>query len=235
MATYLNLMYWQWFLLNRRIGFWAVIAIVALAVVGTLAATVALGLIGLNGLEMPAYGFPNAVSGTLSALAPFLGIALAGFIFGSEFGWGTWRALLARNVPPHRLLLARMMLGVVILLVLWVAAWCLAAVVGLAAGSDGSVDGGASWSGGADGWGPVAGEYVRALPVAVAYLSLGGLLCVVGRSTAFGVGVGMGIVAVEIVGHPIISLAVDLAWNVQVDAALRWTLGGRDARPVGER
>ena len=226
MATYWTLMYWQWFLLNRRIGFWAIIGIVALTVVGTLAATVGLRFVGALDLSMPAYGFPRAAFGTLSTLAPFLGVALAGFIFGSEFGWGTWRALLARNVPVHRLLLARMMLGVVILVAVWLAAWCLASAVGLAAGRDGGVESGIFRSGGADEWGRVAAEAAGALPVAIVYLALGGLLCVAGRSTAFGVGVGMGIVAVEMVGHPIISLVADLAWNIQVDAALRWTLWG---------
>ena len=240
MEIYAGGLRWEWFRLRRRVGFWTIIGILALIVVGTLAATYAMRYVPLVGEVAPPYGFPHAVFETLSRLAPFLGLLLAGFIFGGEFGWGTWRTSLARGMASSRLLLTKMGLGAVILAIIWTAAWCLAAVIGLAAGDD--APGGLirQIPGYPDGWGEAFLKFASAWPVALTYLALGALLCVVGRSTAFGVGVGIGIVFAEMIGHPLATAIAELAWDVQLNDVLRWTphgatrglLGNDDLRAI---
>ena len=226
LRVYVNLLRWEWFRLSRRIGFWAIIVILGLSVAGALAATVGMRFIPAVAETMPAYGFPHVVFHVLSTLAPFLGVILAGFIFGGEFGWGTWRTSLARGMPAGRLILTRMLLGAAVLLAIWIIAWCLAALVGLVAGENepGGIIG--QSPGFPEGWGDAGLNFASAWPVAVAYLALGALLCVIGRSTAFGVGVGIGLIATEMIGYPLLKLVAELIWDISLQEYLRWTLRG---------
>ena len=230
---YADLLRWEWFRLRRRAGFWAIVGILGLFVAGALAATVAMRFIPAVGATTPAYGFPHAVFEVLSRLAPFLGIILAGFIFGGEFSWGTWRASLARGMPPSRLILVKILLGAAVLLAVWVIAWCLAAMVGLVAGENESGGIIRQSPGFPDGWGAGVLKFASAWPVAVAYLALGALLCVIGRSTAFGVGVGIALVVAEMIGYPLLNLVAELIWEISLEGYLRWTVRGAAAGLLG--
>ncbi len=230
--TYVNLLRWEWFRLSRRFGFWAILAILGLAVAATLAITAAMRFVPFLGDSLPPHRFPDAVSQVLSSLAPFLGVVLAGFIFGGEFGWGTWRSSLARGMPASRLMLTKVTMGGGVLLAVWLVAWVVASVVGLAFGQD-TAGAAALLPGSSGGWGEVAAKFAASWPAAVAYLALGALLCVVGRSTAFGVGVGIGVVMVETVGFPIARAVAELLWDVSLGAYLRWTLHGASTGLAG--
>ncbi len=225
-AMCVNTLKWEWFRLSRRAGFWAIIGIFGLFVAGTLAGTVGMRFIPGLGEAMPAYGFPHVVFDVLSELAPFLGVILAGLIFGGEFGWGTWRATLARGMPPSRLILTKVLLGAAVLFAIWIIAWCLAALVGLVAGEN--EPGGIirQSPGFPNGWGDAGLEFASAWPVAVAYLALGALLCVIGRSTAFGVGVGIGLIVAEMICYRLLRLVAELVWEISLGDYLRWTLQG---------
>jgi len=221
-----NTFRWEWFRLRRRAGFWAIVGIVGLFVAGALAATVVMRFIPAVGEAMPAYGFPHIVFNVLSRLAPFLGVILAGFIFGGEFSWGTWRAALSRGMPPSRLILTKILLGAAVLFAIWLIAWCLAALVGLVAGENESGGIIRESSGFPDGWIDAGLQFASAWPVAVTYLALGAILCIIGRSTAFGIGVGIALIAAEMIGYPLLKLVAELIWEISLQDYLRWTLRG---------
>ena len=225
-GIYVNGLRWEWFRLSRRVGFWATIGMLGLAVAATLVVTGAMRFVPVIGQAPPAYGFPHAVSDTLSSLGPFLGVVLAGFIFGGEFGWGTWRTSLARGIAPGRLILTKVALGGLVLLAAWLIAWVFASVVGLAFGGEHAALVIVQSSDRPAGWGEVAIKFASAWPAAVAYLALGSLLCIVGRSTAFGVGVGIAIIVVEIAGYPFANALAELLRDVSLDEYIRWTLRG---------
>ena len=225
-GVYVSLLRWEWFRLCRRIGFWAIIGILGLFVAGALAVAVGMRFIPAVGETMPAYGFPHVVFDVLSTLAPFLGVILAGFIFGGEFGWGTWRTSLARGMPASRLILTKMLLGAAVLLAIWIISWCLAALVGLVAGDNGPGGIIGQSPGFPEGWGDAGLNFASAWPVAVAYLALGALLCVIGRSTAFGVGVGIGLIVAEMIGYRLLGLIAGIIWEFSLQDYLRWTLQG---------
>ena len=236
MATammYANLLRWEWFRLSRRVGFWVILGILGLAVAATLAITAATRFVPFFGDALSPDRFPDAVSGTMSSLAPFLGVVLAAFIFGGEFGWGTWRPALARGMAASRLILSKVAMGGIVVLAAWLVAWILSSVVGFAFGQDAAGSGPGFLPDSSGGWGRAAASFAGSWLVAVAYLALGSLLCVVGRSTAFGVGVGVGIVMAEIVGFPIASTVADLLWDVSLDEYIRWTLRGVSAGLTG--
>ena len=221
-----NTFRWEWFRLRRRAGFWAIIGILGLFVAGTLAATIGMRFIPAVGETMPAYGFPHVIFGVLSRLAPFLGIILAGLIFGGEFGWGTWRTSLARGMPSSRLILVKILLGAVVLLAIWIIAWCLAVLAGLVVGEN--EPGGIirESPGFPDGWIDAGLQFTSAWPLAVTYLALGALLCIIGKSTAFGIGVGIALIAAEMIGYPLLKLVAELIWEISLQDYLRWTLRG---------
>lgn len=225
-AMNVNTLRWEWFRLSRRAGFWAIVGILGLFVAGTLAVTIGMRFIPAVGETMPAYGFPHVVFEVLSRLAPFFGIILAGFIFGGEFGWGTWRTSLARGMPASRVILLKILLGAAVLLAIWIIAWCLAALVGIAVGEN--EPGGIirESPGFPDGWIDAGLQFASAWPVAVTYLALGALLCIIGRSTAFGIGVGIALVAAEMIAYPLLKLVAGLIWEVSLQDYLRWTLQG---------
>ena len=54
----------------------------------------------------------------------------------------------------------------------------------------------------------------------------GALLCAVGRSTAFGLGVGIAVLIVESIAYPAADLISQLALEVNLGDYTRWTLWG---------
>ncbi len=220
-----NALRWEWFRLQRRVALWVILALVAIAVVGVLVVTVILQNVALIGLSIPSRGVPLLVFEALSRLGPFLGIILAAIIFGGDYGWGTLRPLLARGQPRWQAALVKLILPTGILAVVWVVAWTLSALVGLVAG-DSSASVFDLFSDAPAGWWATAGRFFSGWPVAVAYLGLTALLCTVGRSTAFGLGVAVAILIFETVVYPAAGLISQLALDTDLNDYTRWTLQG---------
>ena len=224
-ADIANALRWEWFRLSRRAGLWVILGLVAVAVAGVVVVTVAVQNVVASGFSIPSNGFPLLVFEVLSRLGPFLGIILAAIVFGGDFGWGTLRPLLARGQARWLMALVKLILPGVILGIVWMVAWTLAAVVGLAAGepSAGALE---FLADSPDDWPGTVGRFFSAWPVAITYLGLAALLCALGRSTAFGVGVAVAIVLVEAVAYPIAGIIAELALDFSVDEYTRWTLRG---------
>ena len=218
-ATTANLIRWEWFRLKRRAGFWVYVGITALFVVVVLAGGAAFQKLVQDVPRMSAAGYVELTGDALFSLGPFLAIVLAAILFGGEFGWGTWRALLARGLPRPVTIAAKLLLAVAILLCIWIVAWCLSAAAGLIAGSG---------SAGMDGqsWGAGTATFLVGFVSACTYLSLTTLLGVVGRSSALAIGVVIGIVVAESTAYPLAELAAEFFLDFDVHQITRWTLWG---------
>ncbi len=222
----------EWFRLSRRTGVWVIIGLATALVAGVLGVTWA--LIHLTPLELavPPRGFPHLASASLSLLAPFLGIILAAMIFGGDYGWGTLRPLLARGQPRWQVVLTKLLLTAVILAAFWVAAWVLSTPVGLVAG-DPAAGAEGSFLDVPDGWWPILGSSAGAWLVALAYAGLTALLCTIGRSTAFGLGVAVAILIFEFTVYPVAGLVADLVTDFPLGEYTRWTLHGTSGGVTG--
>ena len=224
-AVFANTIRWEWFRLRRRTEFWVILGLLAVAVVGILAVSAGVLRLVESVVSIPPYGYPLLVFELLSRLGPFLGIVLAGMVLGSDYGWGTFRPLFARGQRRWHVLIAKIALAALVLALVWIASWVVAAAVGLvAAGSP--TDGLEIAPGGSGGWVESAGRFVSAWPVTIVYLLLGALLCAVGRSTAFGLGVGIAVLIVESIAYPAAGLVSELALDVNLGDYTRWTLWG---------
>ena len=232
-ATYLSLLQWEWFRLRQRVGFWVVVGMAGLFVVGILAVTTLATSQSAVPLGIPPQGYPAAVFQGLSRLGPFFGIVLASFLLGSEFAWGTWRTLIARGERRHWTIHSKLLLGSGILLAVWVVAWCVGAGVGLVAGDESSSAIGDFLFDVPDGWGEAAATCFASLPVAMTYMALGALLCVASRSSAFGVGVGLAVVVAESVAYPLANVIVNGVYGFELHEYTRWTLWGVSNGIVG--
>ena len=215
---------WEWFRLSRRVGFWVIMALTGLLVVGALSITLLLQSLAPDWFRLPGYGFPLLMFEVLSRAGPFLGVILAALVFGGDFGWGAWRALLARGQARWQPALAKLLLSASILAAVWIIAWTLAAIVGLAAGDSSIVAGFIIELSG--GWSETAVRFFSALPVALAYVALAAVLCVAGRSTALAVGAGLAIAIIEPVVYPLADVIAEAVSNVSLNEYTRWTLHG---------
>lgn len=225
-ADHLSLLRWEWFRLRQRVGFWVVVAIAALFVVGILAAITLVARESDAPLAIPPHGFVAAVSQGMSRLGPFFGIVLASFLVGGEFGWGTWRPLLARGEPRRWAIQSKLLLGSGILIVVWVLAWSASAAMGLAVGDERSGVITDFLFDVPDGWGHATALFFAGLPVAITYMALGALLCVASRSSTIGVGVGLAIIVAESVSYPVANAIVEALYRVDLQEYTRWTLWG---------
>ncbi len=224
-AVLTNTIRWEWFRLRRRIEFWVVLGLLAVAVVGTL--VVAAGVLRLiqSDFAIPSYRYPLLLFELLSRLGPFVGIILAGMVFGSDYGWGTFRPLFARGQRRWQVVTAKLVLAASVLAVVWAGSWILATAVGLVA-ADPPTQAVEIMPWDARSWAESAGRFVSAWPVAIVYLLLGALLCAVGRSTAFGLGVGIAVLIVESIAYPAAGAISQLALDVNLNDYTRWTLWG---------
>ena len=220
-----NMMRWEWFRLRRRTEFWVILGLLALAVVGTLAISAGVLRLIQSTISISSHGYPLLVFELLSRLGPFLGIVLAGMVLGSDYGWGTFRPLFARGQRRWHVLTAKLGLAALVLVVVWIVSWLLAAGVGMLAASP-ATNGLEFTPGGSGSWVDSAGTFVSAWPVTMTYLLLGALLCALGRSTAFGLGVGIAILIVESIAYPAAGLISQLALEVNLADYTRWTLWG---------
>ena len=219
---------WEWFRLSRRVAFWAIIGLTAVEVAVPLGWL--LVVIPVNdGSAFHPYLYPYTAAGALSAVGPFLGVVLASIVYGSDFGWGTWRVLMARGIHRWQIGLAKLLLLAAALLVFWAASGVVSALVGMAAGSEESA---AVDIYGPGGWGETAVKFAAAWLVALAYLGLGAGLTTAGRSTAFGLGVGVGVILFELAVYPVAGLA-GKALDIPVSDYTRWTLRGVTGGLVG--
>lgn len=224
-AVVVNAVRWEWFRLRRRTEFWVILGLLALAVLGTLVVSAGALRLIQSDFSIPAYGYPLLVFELLSRLGPFLAIVLAGIILGSDYGWGTFRPLFARGQLRWQVVAAKLALAALILAVVWIASWLVSAAVGLLAA--GPPTNGLELVPGASGsWIESTGRFASAWPAAMAYLLLGALLCAVGRSTAFGLGVGIAVLIVESIAYPAAGAISQLALEVNLSDYTRWTLWG---------
>ena len=212
---------WEWFRLSQRVAFWVIIGLMGAGVAATLAALLLVSRFG--GFPFSPYDYQSTVAVMLGTVGPFLAVILASIVYGGDFGWDTWRPLTARGMARWQIGLAKLLVAAGALAVFWAAAWGLAAIVGLAAGSPS-----ASTSGGGNGpagWGEPAVQLGAAWLVALAYLGLGAVLTTAGRSTAFGLGVGVGVILFELAVYPLAGLA-GKAFDIPVGDYTLWTLWG---------
>lgn len=209
---------------------------------GLAAAAIAFGLAGLlafqhfapdlAGFATTPADYPAAAVGALSSLGVFLAVVLSSIVFGSDFASGAWRALTARGTARWQVGIAKLLLLASILLVFWIASWLVAAVVGLVAGQPPETPGGVNQANaGTAGWGETLVRLGASWLVALAYLGLGAVLTTSGRSTAFGLGVGIGIVLVELWVYPLAGFLGE-ALGFPVEDYTRWTLRGVTSRFV---
>lgn len=224
-AVFANTIRWEWFRLRQRTEFWVILSLLAVAVVGTLAVSAGVLRLIQSGFSMPPYGYPLLVFELLSRLGPFLGIVLAGMVLGSDYGWGTFRPLFARGQSRWHVLAAKITLAASVLALVWIASWLVAAAVGLVAAGPPTEELEIA-PGGSGGWVVSAGRLVSAWPATMVYLLLGALLCAVGRSTAFALGVGIAVLIVESIAYPAAGLVSELVLDVNLGDYTRWTLWG---------
>ena len=211
---------WEWFRLGRRLGFWAVAGIVLLFIIAALTAS-ALAAAYDDELSFALLDYPNIAAEVLEQLAPFVGVILAAFVFGSEFSWGTYRALTARGLPRWQPAAAKLLLLAAALVALWVISGLLGLLAGALAGQ-GETDIEAA---------DVFANFGAVGLAALAYIGLGAALTVTGRSTAFGLGVAFGIVVFELIGYPLITLLAALV-DLDPGPVFRWTLNGVTGRLI---
>ncbi len=225
---------WEWFRLSRRAPFWVIM--------GLAAAVIAFGLAGLLlfryfgqdfvGLATSPSDYPAAAVGALSGLGVFLAVVLSSMVFGSDFASGAWRALTVRGTARWQVGIAKLLLLAAILLVFWIVSWLAAAAVGLAAGQPSENPGGINEAiTETAGWGETLVRLGASWLVALAYLGLGAVLTTAGRSTAFGLGVGIGIVLFELWVYPLAGF-LGQALEFPVEDYTRWTLRGVTSRFV---
>lgn len=221
---------WEWFRLSRRRAFQVVMAMVAAMVLLILLGAALLRNASDEFFFTPA-AFPFLIFLTLNLLGPFLAIFLTAIIFSGEFGWGTFRALLARGRPRWQLALSKLLLVSAVLSVVWVVSFGLAAVAGLIAGNPDATFVSPfrevpSWSG-------VALRFFSSLPAAIAYMGLTTLLCALGRSAVFGVIVAAAILIAESTAYPVAGLIAAEIYDFPLHEYLRWTLRGATSGLAG--
>ena len=212
---------WEWFRLSRRVAFWVIIGLAAVGVAVSLGALLAVKQL-TGGVTFSPSNYLDTAAGFLSAVGPFLGVVLASIVYGGDFGWGAWRPLVARGIHRWQAGLAKLLLLAAALLVFWAASGVVSALAGMAAGSEElstpNIDG-------PDGWGDTSVKFGAAWLVALVYLGLGAALTTTGRSTAFGLGVGVGVILFELIVYPLAGLAGE-AFDIPVSDYALWTLRG---------
>ena len=217
-------MRWEWFRLSRRLAFRVIMGMVAAAVILILAGSVLIWTWPGSDDVSPSV-FALIIHLTLTVVGPFLGIFLTAVIFSGEYGWGTMRALLARGNPRQHVAVAKMLVIGVILALVWLVSWGLAVIAGVFAGEPGAPNP-SFFDDPPAGWWAISVMYFSTLPAAIAYMSLTALLCVVGRSTTFGLAVAAAILIAESTAYPVAAIIAETVYDFPLGDYLRWTLRG---------
>ena len=215
---------WEWFRYSRRISVWLLVGLFVVSVVVVTAGVVFVNsLFDTFGVSIAGAEFPIIVLELPVFVGPFLAITLISIAFGGEFHWGTIRSVSARGAPRWHTVAAKFLLVSLFITVSFAIAYVVPALVGQVAGN--LVDGDslqlgedATWTGGAI-------KLFAAWLKALAYLGLGAALTALGRSTAFGLGLAVGILLFESIAYPIADQVAALA-DTSVNEYTRWTLSG---------
>ena len=223
-AVVMNALRWEWFRLRRRVG---IAVIFGLLLAGSL---VQLGaqawLVGLEVFPAAAYDYPARLMAAVNLVGPFAAVILAGIVLGGDFPAGAWRTLTARGMPRWQAALAKLLLLALTLTALLVVVWVVGALVGLLAGSDELPDYPAELAFGEQNtWTLAVGSLGAAALTLLAYVGLGSVLTVAGRSAAFGIGVGIAIILAEFV-VAMVGGFLDFALESELSDYTRWTLSG---------
>ena len=215
---------WEWFRYCRRVSVWLLAGLFAGAIVIVTGGVVLVNnLTQQFGVTLAQADFPNAVLELPVLAGPILAIALICIAFGGEFQWGTIRSLTARGAPRWHTVVAKLALVSIFITVLWAFAYALSALVGLAAGGsnpESQLELGETLT-----WGGTIVKLFAVWLTALAYAGLGALLTVLGRSTAFGLGIAVGIFLFESIVYPIADGVASLAGS-SVSEYTAWTLRG---------
>ncbi len=211
MPGMLTLVRGEWFRLRRRVGFWPLAAIAIL--VALLPLAIAVGQNRWAVFQNQEWGYFEAVPIGLMIFTPILTIVLAALVFATDLQNGNCRTLAARGAHRGSLLAAKALAAALVLLAYHLAAFLLAAVPALV-----SAPHFAGWD---DGLTDIAASLLNGL----LYLALGILLSHWRESTAFTVGVGIFIIAFEMIFYPLAGLiGQGLGWPLAEVTA--WTLWG---------
>ena len=210
----LNLIRWEWFRLSRRAAFRVSAALALLPLPAALTAATLLHGQGLTpGWELNYFALLPYISG---GLAPLLAIGLAALLHAGELSGGHIRTLAARGAARGRILAAKLVTAALLLLAWHLAAVLLAALFALV-WSTGFADG----NDGRDGLIDTAAAFQNGL----LYLALSVLLAHWRQSTAFTIGVGLGLISFEAMAYRVVALVGEtLDWPLADFTA--WTIWG---------
>ena len=205
---------WEWFRLSRRAAFRVSAILALLTLPAALAAAALLHRQGLTpGWELNYFALLPYISG---GLAPLLAIGLAALLHAGELPGGHIRTLAARGAARGQILAAKLVTAALVLLAWHLAAILLAALFALV------------WSTGfADGndWRDGLIDTAAAFQNGLLYLALGVLLAHWRQSTAFTIGVGLGLISFEALAYPVVDFVGEtLDWPLADFTA--WTIRG---------
>ena len=223
-----NLARWEWFRLSRRSAFRVSAALALLTLPAALltlpAARAAATLLDdqalLPGTELNYFAILPYIS---IGLAPLLAIVLAAFLHAGDLSGGHARTLAARGAARGAILAAKLLTAALLLLAWHLAAILLAALFSLA------------WTTGFANSSAGLIDTAAAVQNALLYLALGVLLSHWRQSTAFTIGVGLGLISFEAIAYPIAEwIGETLDWPLADFTA--WTIRGvaRGLRGEGE-
>lgn len=216
-----NLARWEWFRLSRRAAFRVAAALALLTLPAALAAATLLDAQALlPGTALNYFAILPYISG---GLAPLLAIGLAALLHAGDLSGGHARTLAARGAARGAILAAKLLTAAILLLAWHLAAILLAALFSLA------------WSTGFADSGDGLIDTAAAVQNALLYLAFGVLLSHWRQSTAFTIGVGLGLISFEAIAYPIADLIGEtLDWPLADFTA--WTIRGvaRGLRGEGE-
>lgn len=219
-AAVLNALRWEWFRFRRRVGVAVIFGLLLFGAMAQLAGQT--WLASIEAFPAASYNYPGWLMATAGNLFPFVAVILAGIILGGDFPTGTWRTLVARGIAPWQAALAKLLLLALTLSALLCVIWTLGAVVGLLAAPDAELP----TDGPGNGWPLAVGGLGAVALTLLAYVGLGSVLAVAGRSTAFGIGVGIAIIMLESVGYLVAGQIAMVVWDFDLNDYTRWTLFG---------
>lgn len=216
-----NLARWEWFRLSRRAAFRIAAALALLTLPAALAAATLLDAQALlPGTALNYFAILPYISG---GLAPLLAIGLAALLHAGDLSGGHARTLAARGAARGAILAAKLLTAALLLLAWHLAAVLLAALFSLV------------WAAGFADSSDRLIDTAAAVQNALLYLALGVLLSHWRQSTAFTIGVGLGLISFEAIAYPIADLIGEtLDWPLADFTA--WTIRGvaRGLRGEGE-
>lgn len=211
MTSIITLAQWEWFRFRRRASALVLLALAASIVLAALSVAAAFNQGWITFVGEVAY-FPVA-AGAVVAIAPFLAIVLAAFIYAMDLQGGSCRTLAARGVGRLAILGSKALACGVLLVALHLFALASATLLALV-----STPNFLEWRDGMESLGV-------SLLNSFLYLSFGMALAHWRQSVAFTVGIGIGLIFFEAIFYRLaVGLGQVLGWPIQEFTA--WTLWG---------